>query len=104
MHFADLGNWVHQALRCRYPSKLHYSHTTSSPFPSPTYDSPSLSHLHIQGGHLHQLSHVFFSLFLLKSNEKVVEASSALYFWDHHTPIQIVAKPTEALDTALLYH
>jgi len=32
-------------------------------------------------------------------------ASSALYFWDHHTPIQIVAKPTEALamDTALVY-
>ena len=33
----------------------------------------------------------------------MVEASSALYFWDHHTPIQIVAKPTEALDTALVY-
>jgi len=30
-----------------------------------------------------------------------MEASSVLYFWDHHThaPIQIVAKPTEALDT-----
>jgi len=30
-----------------------------------------------------------------------MEASSALCFWDHHTPNQIVAKPTEALDTAL---
>ena len=35
-------------------------------------------------------------------NEKVVEASSALCFWDYHTTIQIVAKPTEALDTALV--
>jgi len=26
-------------------------------------------------------------LFLVNSNEKVVEASSALYFWDYHTPI-----------------
>jgi len=43
------------------------------------------------------------SLFLLNSNEKVVEVSSALNFWDHHTPIQIVAKPTEALDTAIVY-
>jgi len=25
------------------------------------------------------------SLLLLNSNEKVVEESSALYFWDHHT-------------------
>jgi len=40
---------------------------------------------------------------LLKSNEKVIDASSALYFWDHHIPIQIVAKPTKALDTALVY-
>ena len=76
----------------------------SSPLPSPsTYDSLPL---HIQGGHLHticQHSHFFLRLFLLSSNEKVVEASSALYFWDHHTPIQILAKPTEALDTALVY-
>jgi len=77
------------------------SHTTSSPLPSPpTYDSLSLHHLQTQGSHFHctfQLSH---SLLLLSSNEKVVEASSALYFWDHHTqPMQ----PTEALDTALAY-
>jgi len=26
-----------------------------------------------------------------------------MYFRDYHTPIQIVAKPTEALDTALIY-
>jgi len=57
----------------------------------------SLHHLCIQGGHS-QLSHPFLGLLLLKSNEKVREASSALY---HRTPIQIVAKPTEALDTAL---
>jgi len=43
------------------------------------------------------------SLFLLNSNEKVMEASSALYFGDHQTPIQTVAKPTEELDTALVY-
>jgi len=33
-----------------------------------------------------------------------MEASSALNFRHHmYTPIQIVAKPTEALDTALVY-
>jgi len=32
-----------------------------------------------------------------------MEAASALYFWDHYIPIQIIAKPTEALDTALGY-
>jgi len=36
------------------------------------------------------------------SNKKGMEASSVLYFWDHHMPIQIVAKPTEALDTAIV--
>jgi len=73
----------------------------------PPHDSLSLHHhLHIQGGHLHsicQLSQLFVSLVLLNSNEKVVpwEASSVLA-WDHHT-IQIVANPTEGLDTALVY-
>jgi len=44
------------------------------------------------------------SLFLLNSNEKVVKAaSSALYFWDHHRPIQIVAKPRKSLDNGLVY-
>jgi len=47
--------------------------------------------------------HLFLSLPSKEYNDKVVEASSALYFWDHHTQIQIVAKPTEALDTALVY-
>ena len=44
-----------------------------------------------------QLSHLFLTLFLL------VEASSALYFWDHHTPIQIVAIPIDALDTTCIF-
>jgi len=58
--------------------------------------------------HLHsicQLCHLFLSL-LLKSNEKVIRwriHQSALYFWDHHTPIACVAKHTEALDTTLVY-
>jgi len=67
----------------------------------------SLHHLRIQGGHLRsncQLSNLFLSLFLLEGNEKVVETSSALYFWNHHTPIQIVAKPIEELNTALLHY
>ena len=57
------------------------SHTASSPLPSPptvAHDSLSLHHLCIQGGHLYHFFHLFLSLFLLNSNEKVVEAWSAL--------------------------
>jgi len=65
-------------------------------FPPPTHYSLSLYHHHIQGGHLLsicQLSHPFLDLLLLKNNEAcVMEASSALYFLDHHTATQIVAK------------
>jgi len=32
-----------------------------------------------------------------------MEASSALYFGNHHTPFQIVGKITEALDTAIVH-
>ena len=39
----------------------------------------------------------------LNSNEKVMETSSALYYWDHHTLVHTVAKPTEAQDTAFVY-
>jgi len=75
--------------------------TTSSPLPSPpTHDSLSLHHRHIQGGHLHSICHLFLGLLLLNSYEKVMEISSALYFWDQ---FKIVAKLTEALDTALVY-
>jgi len=84
---------------------------TSSLLPSPpAHDSLSLHYLCIQGGHLHQLSHLDLILFLeclilLKSNEKAMEASSALYIyiWDHHTSIQIVPKPTKALYTAFVH-
>ena len=71
------------------------SHIGSSPLPfPPTHDSLSLHHSCIQGGQLHSiclLSHLFLGLFLLKSDDQ--EIDGALYFWDHHTPIQIVAKP-----------
>ena len=53
-------------------------------------------HLCIQGVHLcsiSQLSDLFLRPLLLKSTEKGMEASSALYFWDHQAPIQIVANP-----------
>ena len=76
---------------------------SSSLLPHMTHSQ--LHHLCIQGGHLrsiYQLSHLFISLLLLKSIVKGMEASSGLYFWDHHTPIQIVAKPREALDTAIV--
>jgi len=73
--------------------------------PSPLFphDSLSLHHLHIQGGRLHTFPSLLQTFPSINSSEKVVEASSALYFWNYHTPIQIVAKPTEALDTALVY-
>ena len=76
------------------------SHTTSSPLPSPsTHNSLTSLYLRIQGGHLHticQLSDLFLSLLFL---EKVMEASSALYFWDHHTKIQA----HRSTGTALVY-
>ena len=71
------------------------SHTTSSPSIS-SHTTYSHHHLCIQGVHLcsiSQLSDLFLRLLLLKDNEKVMEASSALYFWDHQAPIQIVANP-----------
>ena len=37
------------------------------------------------------------------SNKRLLEASSVLYFSDHHTPIQIVPKHTETLNTAQVY-
>ena len=103
--FADLGN--------RVIRQSSFYTAISSPLPSPyTYDSLPL---HIQGGHLHticQHSHFFLRLFLLSSNEKVVEASSALYFWDHHTPIQTVylslanpvLKPEVCRNQGLVHH
>ena len=101
--FADLGNRGHPTVRILH-MKIHYGHTTSCPLPSPpTYDSLSLLISPSNGAISTVLSHLLFNLFLLNSNEKVVVVSSALYFWDHHTQIQIVAKPTEALDTALVY-
>ena len=50
--------------------------------PPPTHDSLLLHQLHVQGGHLHsifQLSHLVRGLHLLKGNEKVIEALSALF-------------------------
>ena len=40
---------------------------------------------------------------LLSSNEMNGGIISTLFFWEHHTPIQIVAQNTEALDTVLVY-
>ena len=71
--------------------------------PSPPTRLTLASYLCIQGGHLHSICHLLLSHLLLNSNKKVMEASSALYFLDHHTPIQIVAKPIVTLDTVLVY-
>ena len=72
------------------------------PLPSPAkHDSLSLHHRISKEATSTVFCHLFFGLLLLKSYEKVMEV--ALYFWDHHTPNQIVAKPTEALDTVLVY-
>ena len=74
-------------------------HTTSSPLSSHT------THSHFIISVSKQAISTAFANFLisssLKSKDKVMETSSALYF-DYHTPIQILAKPTEALDTALV--
>ena len=76
-----------------YPCKRHYPSTTSPlPFP-PTCNSLSF-HLHIQGGHLHSIFHLFLSLLLLKSDDNVME---------HHQhciseSISHCSQPTEALN------
>jgi len=47
---------------------------------------------------------LFLGLLLLKSNEKVVEASSALYFpGSSHTNSKSHCKSREALDSALVH-
>ena len=97
LQFADLGNWGHPTVwlyTCPYPCKIHCSHTSSHVCPTLTSSSP-----HPRRASPHHLP-TFFSVpqsFPSNSNEKVV---SALYFWDHHTLTQIVAKPTEALEPA----
>jgi len=93
LHFADPRDLAVWHLHMSFTSLAILLVLTS---PSPTQDSLSLPHLSFQGGHFHSACHLFFGL---KSNKKVMEASSELYLWDHHTPIhdQIVAKPTEAL-------
>jgi len=66
------------------PLSMQFS-LASSPSPLLPHDSLLLHQLRIQGGHLHsicQLSHLVRGLHLLKSNEKVIEALSALFFWD----------------------
>ena len=99
---ADLGNRGHPAVwLLQMPLSLQ---TLLAIPPLHPHDSLSLHHLYIQGCHLYslcQLSHLSLNLLLLY--ERLMGASSLLYFWDHHTPIQIVAKPTEALDTAHVY-
>jgi len=101
---ADLGNRGHPAvLLLHTPLYIHAKSTIAIPLlPSPhKYDSLSLHHLCIQGSYLYSISKLSCLFLLLNSNDKVVEAS---YFWDHHTPFQIVVKPTEALDTALVVY
>ena len=106
--FADPGD---PAVRGFYTCFIHAnftSHTTSSSLPCPpTQDSLSLHHLPILGGHLHsicQLSNLFLGLLLLKSIMRKLDGGIiSTVFQDHHTPIEIVATPIEALDTALVY-
>ena len=91
LHFCWSGSSSSPAFTCALIPANITSHTTSTSLLSPL----TLS-LRIQEGHLHsicQLSHLLLGLLLLNSNEKVMKASSALYFWDHHTPVQIVVKP-----------
>ena len=77
---------------------LHYSHTTSSLLPFSHTGLTLTSSSLFPRRPFPRACNIFFGL---KSNKKVMEASSALYFWDHmhHTPIhdEIVAKTTEAL-------
>jgi len=70
---------------CPYPCKLHYSHTPST---THSHSITSASKEAISTAFANFPIWLFFSLFFLNSNEKVVEASSVLYFWEHHTPIQ----------------
>ena len=62
------------------------SHTTHFPLPSPpTHDSLSLHRLHILGGHLCSVHHLFFGLFLLKSNDKSDRGIISTVFVSSHT-------------------
>jgi len=99
-----LGDPAVQVL-CSYPCKFHWPYYYQF---SPPLSSHTRTHSHFiiaisKEATSTVFCDLFFGLLLLKSYEKVMEASSALYFWDHHTPNQIAAKPTEALDTALVY-
>ena len=108
--FPFLLNWVIGVIRqssfTHAPIHAKFTIAIPGPLVLPSNSSPPSAHMThsnfiIQGDHLHttcQLSQLFLSLSLLNSNEKVVEVSSALYFWDHNTPNQIVAKPTKALE------
>ena len=60
------------------------NHTTSSSLPSPTQDSCTLT---LAPQYLPTFSSLARSS-PSKQQCKMVEASSTLYFWNHHTPIQ----------------
>jgi len=83
-------------------------HTTLAILPvipsPPTHDTLSLHRLCIQGDH--SILPIFSSLHQPSPSKEQCERDGGIirivYFWDHHTPIQIVAKPTEALDTTIV--
>ena len=104
--FAELGNSSGSPAFTH--ALIHAKLTIAIRLLRPSTLLPHTTHSHfIISASKEAISTVFanflISLFLLNSNKKVIEASPALYFWDHHTPIQTVAKPTEELDTALVY-
>ena len=102
--FADLANQGHLAVQL-YTMPL--SMQTLLAIPIVLLSPPTQLTLNSSSPHPRRqwlfTNFLFYSLLLLNSNERLMEALSVLYFWDHHTPIQSVAKPTEALDTALVY-
>ena len=87
LHFADPGDEGHPAVRLLHtPLSMQTSPSillvSPLPFPPPT-NSLSLHHLCMEGGHLQsicQFSHLFLSLLLLNSNEKVMECIISTVF------------------------
>ena len=88
--FTDLGNQVIQQSSFVH-ALIHANFTSHTPSP-PTQLTLTSSSPHPRRPSPHHLP-TFPSPLFLNTNERLMEASSILYFWDHHTPIQIVAKP-----------
>ena len=82
---ADLGDLAICLLHMLLSMKLHKPYDSFSPPSPPTHDSLSLQHLHILEGHLRSVYHLFFGLFLLKSNDKSDRGIISTVFASSHT-------------------